>query len=267
VEEYAQAYRYLKQQERHDYSAVTREWGLTDVQNDGAATGVSIIAKQGRDHWHRRVYLSGAGGDEIMTEYGFNGTKLSPVSTFGGVFPDNLTTLFPWPSFFAGSQRDFLMKEEIAAGTRGVETRYPFLDPYLVQEYLWLSSSVKNAVYKHPVHNFFTKHSYPFLPSNKKGFAAGMKLRLQKADCKFSAEKEEETMIEAQRIKSRLVAHLFAPDFQRLFDCHGPLVEQGKGELEAILIHSLWNLPETSSSSSSLETFPLSQYSRGLLEQ
>ena len=30
------------------------------------------------------------------------------------------------------------MKEELVAGVHGIEGRYPFLDPKVVQEYLWL---------------------------------------------------------------------------------------------------------------------------------
>ena len=35
---------------------------------------------------------------------------------------------------------DYLAKEESTAGAHGVETRYPFLDRGLVQEFLWLSA-------------------------------------------------------------------------------------------------------------------------------
>jgi len=40
------------------------------------------------------------------------------------------------------------MKEEFTAGAHGVETRYPFLDREVVQEYLWLTGEVKNREYK-----------------------------------------------------------------------------------------------------------------------
>jgi hypothetical protein len=35
---------------------------------------------------------------------------------------------------------DYLAKEESTAGAHGVETRYPFLDRGVVQEFLWLSA-------------------------------------------------------------------------------------------------------------------------------
>jgi hypothetical protein len=57
-----------------------------------------------------------------------------PHSSFGGWFPQDLGVLFPWGSFFLDTQRDYLMKEELVAGAHGIETRYPFLDPRVVQE-------------------------------------------------------------------------------------------------------------------------------------
>eukprot|EP00435_Cladocopium_sp_Y103_P065286 s818_g27.t1 len=80
----------------------------------------------------------------------------------GGHFPEDLGDLFPWEAFFLGTQRDYLMKEELVAGVHGVEARYPFLDRMVVQEFLWLSPSVKNAKYKAPVHDWLERFEYPF---------------------------------------------------------------------------------------------------------
>ena len=38
------------------------------------------------------------------------------------------------------------MKEETITGTWGVEGRYPFLDKRVVQEFLWLSNSLKIVI-------------------------------------------------------------------------------------------------------------------------
>merc|ERR1712060_996761 len=90
------------------------------------------------------VYLSGSGADEVLTDYGFQGERLCPQSTFGGDFPRDLSDVFPWQEFFLSTQRDYLMKEELVAGVHGMEGRYPFLDRRTVQEYLWLTSDLKN---------------------------------------------------------------------------------------------------------------------------
>jgi hypothetical protein len=54
------------------------------------------------------------------------------------------------------------MKEECIAGSLGIETRYPFLDRKVVQEYLNLSPDLKNQAYKSPLKNYLFKNSYPF---------------------------------------------------------------------------------------------------------
>ena len=77
--------------------------------------------------------------EEILSDYGFAGAKWCPQSSFGGLFPGNLSSIFPWKEFFLSTQRDYLHKEEHVAGAHGVEARYPFLDPRVVQEYLWLA--------------------------------------------------------------------------------------------------------------------------------
>ena len=74
-----------------------------------------------------KIYLSGQGADEIISDYGHNGNKFYPHSQFGGLFPDELQSVFPWRSFYGGSQFAYINKEECIAGAYGIETRYPFL--------------------------------------------------------------------------------------------------------------------------------------------
>ena len=152
-------------------------WAGGSVQEDGAAAGLSAIFRLCRSAGIL-VYMSGSGADEIISDYGFGGRKYFPHSSFGGLFPEDLSSLFPWPSVFLGTQRDYLTKEEVVAGSHGIESRYPFLDRAVVQEFLWLSHDVKNALYKRPVHDFLSAESYPFDVGNKDGFAAGRNLKL-----------------------------------------------------------------------------------------
>eukprot|EP00406_Dinophysis_acuminata_P020944 CAMPEP_0179346330 /NCGR_PEP_ID=MMETSP0797-20121207/72514_1 /TAXON_ID=47934 /ORGANISM="Dinophysis acuminata, Strain DAEP01" /LENGTH=68 /DNA_ID=CAMNT_0021060867 /DNA_START=66 /DNA_END=269 /DNA_ORIENTATION=- len=63
------------------------------------------------------------------------------------------------------------MKEETIAGAYGIETRYPFLDREVVQEYLALAAHVKNSAYKRPIRDFLEGHDYPF-EETKQGFSA-----------------------------------------------------------------------------------------------
>ena len=49
---------------------------------------------------HKAIYLSGSGADEIFSDYGFDGIKHFRHSTIGGLFPEDLDTVFPWKNFF-----------------------------------------------------------------------------------------------------------------------------------------------------------------------
>jgi asparagine synthetase B (glutamine-hydrolysing) len=143
-----------------------------DIAEDEASIGVSRIMRLARESGIL-VYLSGGGVDEIVTDYGFYGKPRYghfSQSSFAGLFPQNLSDIYPWSNFFAGTQRAYLMKEEHVGSSHGVETRYPFLDVALVQEFLWLTEPYKNALYKHPLDDVLTKLEYPFARGVKMGF-------------------------------------------------------------------------------------------------
>ena len=173
-DEFVIQWRHLAQNaEPFEYTIPGRE-GL--MINDPAACGMSFIAGHVKNI--SKIYLSGSGADETVSDYGFNGTKIFDHSDFGGKFPEILSDIFPWRSFFLGTQRDYLMKEEMVAGSHGVEGRYPFLDKFLVQEYLWLAVEVKNSLYKRPILDFLQGLAYPIL-EGKRGFDAADNLRLE----------------------------------------------------------------------------------------
>lgn len=81
-----------------------------------------ILSTFNREAAGLRVYLSGAGADEVYGDYG----RIR-------AWPANLSEVWPWPSFFHQEMRDYLRKEEYVAGAWGIEGRYPFLDADLVQ--------------------------------------------------------------------------------------------------------------------------------------
>lgn len=90
---------------------------------DAGSVGMSYI-NQRATKLGLRVYLSGAGSDEIYHDYG----RIKR-------FPPNLSKIFPWATFAGfGRMRDYLRKEELVAGAHGIESRYPLLDVDLVQE-------------------------------------------------------------------------------------------------------------------------------------
>lgn len=140
-----------------------------NIKSDQASVGLSLICNKANKE-NRRIYFSGQGADEIISDYGFNGTKFFKHSEFGGLFPDNLNGFFPWHSFYNGTQIKYLNKEEYVAGAFGIETRYPFLDKDLVQEFLWLSPKLKNSKYKSCLDEYLKVNDFPYAPSEKLGF-------------------------------------------------------------------------------------------------
>jgi len=64
----------------------------------------------------------------------------------------------------------YLTKEEYVGGSYGIECRYPFLDFDVVQEFLWLSTKLKNGNYKNVLHNYMVENNFPFEEGQKIGF-------------------------------------------------------------------------------------------------
>ena len=108
---FAREERWLAQRcEKYAYEMEARRGEL--ACSDEGAVGVSVVLGRVR----RRgglIYLSGSGSDEIISDYARDGRRIYPHSCFGGRWPADLAPIFPWCSFYGGSQRAFLMKEEL----------------------------------------------------------------------------------------------------------------------------------------------------------
>jgi asparagine synthetase B (glutamine-hydrolysing) len=139
-----------------------------DGFKDPGAIGLYYILSESIGKYNTKIVLSGQGADEIMSNIQTYGFKTKNPERFG----DNLKEVFPWGNFYMGSQWSYLMKEECIAGSLGIETRYPFLDRELVQEYLWLKPELKNKEYKAPIKDYLEDFSYPY-HNNKIGFNIG----------------------------------------------------------------------------------------------
>ena len=74
-------------------------------------------------------------------------------------FTNDLNKIFPWPNFFNGTMENYLKGDEYVGGCFGYETRYPFCDKFVVQEFLWLKPELKNT-YKNSIYNFATYSSF-----------------------------------------------------------------------------------------------------------
>lgn len=159
-ESYAAQFAWFPQHvEAYAYTQPHRRIGL---MNDAGAVGLSHICAQAK-LLGVRVYLSGAGADEVHGDYG----RVKQ-------WPANLSQVWPWPAFFGHEMRDYLRKEEHVAGAHGIEGRFPYLDVDVVQEYLWLNTTLKATRQgpdqaKLPLHDYLARAGYPAV-KKKRGF-------------------------------------------------------------------------------------------------
>lgn len=139
------------------------------LHDDSGSNGLSMVCAMAQAEGIK-IYLSGMGADELFSDYGFGGQKIYAHSNFGGLFPDDLKSIFPWNSFYTSTMESYLAKEEFVSGAYGIEGRYPYLDRDVVQEFLWLTADLKNSVYKSVLDNYMTTNNYPYTKNKKIGF-------------------------------------------------------------------------------------------------
>ena len=140
-----------------------------ELHEDGGSNNFATICKQACKN-DCKICLSGTGADEIISDYGYDGKRFYAHSNFGGKFPDDLSKIFPWSSFYGSTLESYIAKEEYVGGAFGIEMRYPFLDKDVVQEFLWLHQDFKNKEYKAPIDYYFTKNNFPYSKLEKLGF-------------------------------------------------------------------------------------------------
>lgn len=164
IQDKVEEFKYTIRSMSSDYN----EYWLS-LKDDNGSNGLSFISSLAKKDGNK-IYISGQGADELFADYGFGGEKKYPHSNFGGLFPEDLSTIFPWPSFYESSMESYLAKEEYVAGSYGLEARYPFLDPKVVQEFLWLKPELKNSNYKSVIHTYLQRNNFPMAVNEKIGF-------------------------------------------------------------------------------------------------
>jgi asparagine synthetase B (glutamine-hydrolysing) len=109
-----------------------------------------------------RVLYSGIGADEVMAHNSYYSCGYGNVN----YFPENLNNIFPWPNFFKGSMENYLKGDEYVGGSFSYETRYPFCDRDMIQEFLWLKPELKNnykgSNYKPALSAYLDKENFPY---------------------------------------------------------------------------------------------------------
>jgi asparagine synthetase B (glutamine-hydrolysing) len=106
----------------------------------------------------KKVLLTGQGADEILDNYIFKDTNRNK-SLDMIYWPENLEDVFPYYHFYGGKQRKLIDIQQYVSLSYGIETRNPFLDKKLTQEWLWLSASLKNNESKGPIKNYLRKRN------------------------------------------------------------------------------------------------------------
>lgn len=139
------------------------------IEDDNGTPKLAFICELAKNDG-KKIFLSGQGSDEIFSDYGWNGNKIYAHSNFGGLFPNNLSSIFPWASFYGSSMETYLLKEEYINGSYNLEGRYVFLDKQVIQEFLSLDVNLKNAHYKSVLYNYLVKNNFPFGENQKFGF-------------------------------------------------------------------------------------------------
>jgi asparagine synthetase B (glutamine-hydrolysing) len=136
----------------------------------GSMLGKSkIITTTKQNEPNIRVLFSGIGADEVMAHNSYYSCGWGNVD----VFPSNLEEVFPWVNFYGGTMDNYLRGDEYIGGCFGYETRYPFCDKKVVQEFLWLKPELKNKFngsnYKPALLYYLTKERFPYY-NRKLGF-------------------------------------------------------------------------------------------------
>lgn len=129
----------------------------------GSMLGKSkIIDVSKKNNKEIRVLFSGIGADEIMAHNSYYSCGWGNVD----YFPDKLEDVYPWANFYNGSMKNYLMGDEYVGGCYSYETRYPFCDKDVVQEFLWLKPELKNiykgCCYKPPLLYYLETEKFPF---------------------------------------------------------------------------------------------------------
>ena len=113
--------------------------------------------------YNYRINLTGTGSDELYSDYGFNGVKIyGHRSSFGGLFPQQLETIFPWYKNKHYPIHSDLRTIDYANGLYGVDSRHPFLDKRLFQTWINSKNNIKNNNYKNWIEQYMIDCNYPY---------------------------------------------------------------------------------------------------------
>lgn len=138
-----------------DYREIENSQNLEIVKNYcsihsyhwlASITHSSLLEEIANQEYCKKVVIAGNESDGLFDNYRHK--KLYSYEEFDH-FPEDLSTIFPWTSFYNGVVEKQCPIWEKCFLQRGVEARHFYLDKRLVQEFLWLSPRLKNMRAKH----------------------------------------------------------------------------------------------------------------------
>jgi len=106
--------------------------------------------------FNSKVIFTGNGGDEIFNNYPslpegyplkYNGNTNKNPEGFS-IWPDDLSTVFPWQHFYGGQARRLLDLFETLSLSYGLENRNAFYDKKFAQEWIHVMPWIKNQTPK-----------------------------------------------------------------------------------------------------------------------
>ena len=133
----------------------------SDIYEAHSCFGIYQIFQQARTD-NQIIFLSGHGGDEIFSDYGNQENIGASILEL-----DYTNVRSKWPNFDSSYGRNIIQMFERIGGCFGIESRYPFLDKQVVQEFLWLNDNIKNKEFKQCIAQYMRKYNFPFLSNEK----------------------------------------------------------------------------------------------------
>lgn len=133
----------------------------SDIYSAYSCFGIYQIFQKARTD-KRIIFLSGHGGDEITSDYGNKNNSSASI-----LLLDYKDVRSKWPNFDSSYGRNIIQMFERVSGCFGIESRYPFLDKHVVQEFLWLSDELKNSSFKQCIANYMNINNYPYKSNTK----------------------------------------------------------------------------------------------------
>ena len=132
------------------------------LKDNDIMTNLGLQAANLAKNQNCKINLTGTGSDELYSDYGFNGVKVyGHRSVFGGLFPQQLETIFPWYTNKLYPIYSDLRVIDYSNGLYGIDSRHPFLDKRLFQTWLNSKNNIKNDNYKNWIEQYMIECNYP----------------------------------------------------------------------------------------------------------